>query len=49
MHCEALKGLNIPGISIITSKYPEFITIHSGPVGRSRHRQAEIDAVDSKT
>lgn len=42
---EVLNGFKIPGISIITSKYPEFVTVDSGPMSRSCHRQAEREPV----
>lgn len=32
---------NIPGISIITSEYPQFITVDSGPMCRPSNWQAK--------
>lgn len=40
---------NIPGISIITSKYPQFITIDCGPMCRPCHWQAETATTEGKT
>lgn len=39
----AKKMSNIPRISIIASKYPEFITVDCGPVCRPSHWQAEAE------
>lgn len=41
------KKSNIPGISIITSKYPQLIIIDCGPVCRPCHWQAETEATNS--